>query len=76
MVRSQPSQRLSIITDFYRLLLDGFPFIFFHSHYNSVLLEVLMNSRSELLACMMKEGLLHVIGDVIVSETDPLVLVC
>ena len=25
---------------------------------------------------MMKEGILHVIGDIIVSETDPLVLVC
>ena len=25
---------------------------------------------------MMKEGILHVIGDIIVSETDPLILVC
>ena len=38
--------------------------------------EVLLNSRSELIVCMMNEGILHVIGDIIVNEMDPLVLVC
>ena len=38
--------------------------------------EVLLNSRSELLDCMMKEGILRMIGDIIVNETDSLVLVC
>ena len=37
---------------------------------------MLMNSRSELLDCMVHEGILPVIGDIIVSEADPLVLVC
>ena len=39
-------------------------------------LEVLLNSRSELLVCMMNDGILRVIGDITVNETDPLVLVC
>ena len=38
--------------------------------------EVLLNSRNELLACMMNEGILRAIGAIIVSETDPVVLVC
>ena len=38
--------------------------------------EVLLNSRSELLVSLLNGGILHVIGDIIVSETDPLVLVC
>ena len=38
--------------------------------------EVLLNSRSELLDCMLCEGILRVIGDIIVNETDALVLVC
>ena len=37
---------------------------------------MLLNSRSELLVCMIREGILQVIGDIIVSETDALVLVC
>ena len=37
---------------------------------------MLLNNRSELVECMMNEGILHIIGDMIVSETDPLVLVC
>ena len=39
-------------------------------------LEVLLNSRSEVLDCMIGEGILRVIGDIIVNETDALVLVC
>ena len=38
-------------------------------------LEVLLNNRSEVVDCMISNGILHVIGDVIVSEMDPLVLV-
>ena len=82
MIRSQPGQRLSIISDFYRVLLDGmsetvvilFSCFSFVSIYMDV--EVLLNSRRELLVCMIKEGILHAIGDIIVSETDPLILVC
>ena len=39
-------------------------------------LWMIRSSRSELLVCMIREGILRVIGDIIVSETDPLVLVC
>ena len=39
------------------------------------MLEVLLNSRSELLVCVI-HGFLHVIEDISVSETDLLVLVC
>ena len=38
-------------------------------------LEVVLNSRFELVVCMVNGGILRVIGDIIVSETDPLVLV-
>ena len=41
-----------------------------------MLLEVVLSNRSELLVCMVKAGILRVIGDIIVSETDALVLVC
>ena len=37
---------------------------------------MIINSRSDLLVCIVNEGLLPVIGDVIMSETYPLVLVC
>ena len=30
----------------------------------------------ELIDCMVTAGILHVIGDIIADETDPLVLVC
>ena len=40
-----------------------------------MLLEVVLNNRNEVLVCMIREGVLRVIGDVIVSETDGLVLV-
>ena len=39
-------------------------------------IEVVLNSRSELLDCMMNEGIIGVIGEMIVSETDPIILVC
>ena len=39
-------------------------------------IEVLLNDRKELLVCVMNAGVLRAIGDVIVNETDPLVLVC
>ena len=38
--------------------------------------EVVLNSRSELLDCMLNEGIIGIIGEMIVSETDPIILVC
>ena len=78
-MRSVPTQRLAIAKELYRLLLDGLYSttavlcicIFVDAH-----TEVLLNSRSELLVYMVSSGLLRVIGDIIVDETDPLALVC
>ena len=39
-------------------------------------LEVVLNGRRELLDCLLNEGILRIIGDIIVSEADPVVLVC
>ena len=39
-------------------------------------IEVLLNCRNELLDCMINEGLLRQIGNIFLSETDLLVLVC
>ena len=79
LVKSQPIQRLSIISDLYILLLDGFDVdtsFPLNVVFTYLKLEVLFNCGSELLVCMMHDGLLHVIGDIIVSETDPSVLIC
>ena len=79
MVRIQPTERLNVIIDFYRLLLDGLHLyvLFLRSLVCDYMeIEVLLNSRSELYACMMHEGLLRVIGEIVMTETDPLVLVC
>ena len=48
--------------------------MYFSLHFCDI--EVLLNSRGELVDCMMNEGLLHAIGDIVVSETDSLTLVC
>ena len=37
---------------------------------------MVLNCRRELLVCMVNHGILQVIGDICVSETDQLVLVC
>ena len=41
-----------------------------------VLLEVVLNSKEELAIAMTNGGLLSIIGDVIVNEMDPYILVC
>ena len=38
--------------------------------------EVVLNSWSELLEYMVNEGIIGIIGEMIVSETDPIILVC
>ena len=74
-MKSEPTQRLNILTDVYRLLLDGL-----HYDYRFLnvfcLLEVLLNSRAGLVDVLIESGILSVLGDVVVSETDPVALVC
>ena len=82
-MHAQPNQRLDIVSDLNTLLLNGLSesvyivlldvYMFF---VHSLKVEILLNSRSELLACMISNGLFQVIGDIIANETDGLVLVC
>ena len=39
-------------------------------------LEVLLSRRPELIDAMIESGILSVLGDVVINETDALVLVC
>ena len=39
-------------------------------------LEVLLNSRTGIITIMIENGLLSVLGDLVVNETDALALVC
>ena len=77
-MRSQPTQRLAVIKELHKLLLDGLDHYYILRFFfcKSLEAEVLLNSRSELLVYMINSGLLRVIGDIIVNETDPLAIVC
>ena len=70
-MKSDRRQRLNILTDVYRLLMDGFELciVLFD-------LEVLLNSRTGIITIMIENGLLSVLGDLVVNETDALALVC
>ena len=75
---SERSQRLSILTDSYRILLDRLnsmisTYLVWKNDVNS---EVLLNDKSGVLSVMEHEGLAGILGDIMVSDSDPLLLVC
>ena len=75
-MRSERGQRLDIVSDLYRVLLDGLTTIFILLLMRiCVRAEGLLDDRSGVLSVMENEGLQHILGDIIVSESDPLLLV-
>ena len=77
MMTSQPSQRLTIITDLYRLLLDrlftlSIYYLLFCIHIHA---EVLLDSNRGVLVAMENARVENVLGDIIISDSDPLLLV-
>ena len=76
LMSSRPDQRLSILTDFYRVLLDRLDLLYLiFSIFLYVNLEVLLNNKSGIVDVMENRGLEHILGDIIVSDSDPLLLV-
>ena len=74
LISSQPSQRLSALSDLYRVLLDRLNHIF-RVLLSFATVEVLLNDKSELLNGMETEGFQGMLGDIVVSESDSLLLV-
>ena len=73
---TQPSQRLSVVTDLYRLLLDRFSVLFLVVFFISFVdPEALLNSNRGVLRALNSEGLQHILGDIITTDSDPLLLV-
>ena len=77
MMTSQPSQRLTIITDLYRLLLDrlftlSIYYLLFRIHIHA---EVLLDSNRGVLVAMENARVENVLGGIIISDSDPLLLV-
>ena len=76
LMSSRPDQRLSILTDFYRVLLDRLDLLYLiFSIFLYVNLEVLLNNKSGIVDVMENGGVEHILGDIVVSDSDPLLLV-
>ena len=82
LISTEPSQRLNIVTDLYRLLLDRLhlQFVFFLLFYYFVVLygniiEGLLNSNSGVMRVLQKEKIQQILGDIVVNDSDPLLLV-
>ena len=78
---SDPTQRMSVVTDLYRLLLDGLLFSISGCFVQLLVclyvdIEVLLNHNNTLLHALISEGVQKILGDMIVSDSDPLLLVC
>ena len=77
---TQPHQRVSVVTDLCRLLLDRLiPSIsgcFAHLVSNVCMdIEVLVHSNSGVMCALQSEGVQKILGHIIVSDSDPLLLV-
>ena len=86
LISKEPSQRLNIVTDLYRLLLDRLhlQFVFFYILlflfrgfvvlYGNII-EGLLNSNSGVMRVLQKEKIQQILGDIVVNDSDPLLLV-
>ena len=74
LMKKHPDARGNVIYDMYRIMCHGLE----HngSIDNLMYAEVILKSKVELGVAMLEAGLLSVIGDIILSEVDPAILVC
>ena len=73
---SQPSQRLSILTDLYHLLLDRLPYFLFGCFIDVSSLNIEeIECNNAVLAVMQNEGIISVVGDIMTDSSDIMLLV-
>ena len=74
MMQVHADQRASIMPDMYRLVFDGLRHVKCQNIHKDA--EVILHSRMEVAAAMIEGGVLTVLEDIIMTETNQTVLVC
>ena len=76
LMKNQPNKHLNILTDLYRILFDGLYSVPFNLLIcDRMDTEGLLNSNGGVFGALENEDLLSVLGNIIVSDSDPLLLV-
>ena len=78
LISTQPTERTTVVTDLYRLLLDRLIFSISGCFVSSCMwvdIEVLLNGNSGVMSALQNKGVQKVLGDVCVSESDRWLLV-